>query len=255
MDDPGRQIVEWLRARVAAADARGLVVGLSGGLDSSVVARLCQIAMPAQVLAAILPCHSDPRDEADARALAEHFGIPTIRIDLQPVFDALIERVREGLAPLPIDPLEPSSHEGQDNRARLSVSNVKPRLRMTALYNIAESLDYLVIGTVNRSAIAVGQFTKHGDGAADLLPLGNLLKGDVRQLGTALGIPRRIVEKPAGAGLWVGQTDEDEMGFGYADLERYLVRGPDGVAPALALRLERTIRRHEHKRPAGPMPE
>jgi NAD+ synthase len=253
MDDPGRQIVAWLRTRVAAAGAHGLVVGLSGGLDSSVVARLCQIALPAQVLGAILPCHSDPQDDADAAYLAEHFGIRTVRIDLQPVFDILVEHLRNGLARVPNESAE--EDDAGENRARLSLSNLKPRLRMTTLYNIAETLNYLVAGTTNRSALAVGQFTKHGDGAADILPLGTILKSDVRQLATALGVPRRIAEKPAGAGLWVGQNDEDEMGFSYDDLEHYLVQGPEGVAPALALRLERTIRRNEHKRQTGAMPE
>jgi NAD+ synthase len=131
-------------------------------------------------------------------------------------------------------------------------ANVKPRLRMTALYYVANSLNYLVAGTGNRSELTIGYFTKHGDGGVDLLPLGSLMKSEVRLLAVDLGVPRAILDKPPSAGLWAGQTDEAEMGFGYADLERYLTRGPEGVAPALALRLERMIRANEHKRAMAP---
>jgi NAD+ synthase len=89
----------------------------------------------------------------------------------------------------------------------------------------------------------------------DLLPLGTMLKAEVRMLAVELGVPRSIIDKPPSAGLWAGQTDEGDMGFSYADLERYLVRGPEGVAPALALRLERMIRATEHKRQMPPVPE
>jgi NAD+ synthase len=135
-----------------------------------------------------------------------------------------------------------------DVKARLPLANVKPRLRMSALYFIANSLNYLVVGTGNRSELTVGYFTKYGDGGADLLPLGRLLKSEVRELAADLEIPQSIIDKAPSAGLWAGQTDEDEMGFSYGDLERYLIDGPQGVAPALAMRIERLMRTTEHKR-------
>jgi NAD+ synthase len=122
------------------------------------------------------------------------------------------------------------------------------------LYFLANSLGYLVAGTGNRSELTIGYFTKHGDGGVDVLPIGHLFKSDVRQLAKDLGIPQSIVDKAPSAGLWVGQTDEAEMGFGYADLERYLSSGPEAVSPALALRLERSIRASEHKRSLPPTP-
>ena len=126
---------------------------------------------------------------------------------------------------------------------------------MAALYYVANSLEYLVAGTGNRCELTIGYFTKHGDGAVDLLPIGHLLKSEVRTLAEQLGVPRSVIEKPPTAGLWPGQTDEAEMGFSYADLERYLTHGPEGVSPALALRLERMIRASEHKRALAPTPE
>ena len=115
----------------------------------------------------------------------------------------------------------------------MPIANVKPRLRMTTLYFLANTLNYLVAGTGNRSELAIGYFTKHGDGGVDLLPIGDLLKGDVRAAARDLGVPEPIIDKAPSAGLWAGQTDEGEMGFSYAELERYLTKGPETVAPAL----------------------
>ncbi len=255
MDNRGKQISDWLRTRVLAAGARGLVVGLSGGIDSAVVARLCQMAMPGQVLGAMMPCQSDPGDEADAALVASHFAIPAVRLDLQPAFEQLIGSLRETLATIPSEQRPQLAEEEIERRTRVPLGNIKPRLRMTALYFLANSLNYLVAGTANRSEISIGCFTKYGDGGVDLLPLGTMLKAEVRLLAVDLGVPRSIIEKPPSAGLWAGQTDEGDMGFSYAELERYLVRGPDGVAPALALRLERMIRSTEHKRQLPPVPE
>jgi NAD+ synthase len=246
-------IAEWIRQQVTAANARGLVVGLSGGLDSAVVARLCQIAMPANVVAAILPMHSDPRDEQDAELIIKQFGLPVVRIDLAPAYDLLVNDLKTLFLQLPRD--QAPVNDSADLKARLPLANIKPRLRMSTLYFIANSLNYLVVGTGNRSELTIGYFTKHGDGAVDLLPLGRLLKSEVRELAADLEIPRSIIEKAPSAGLWAGQTDEEEIGFSYGDLERYLASGPEGAAPALAMRIERLIRTTEHKRAQALMPK
>jgi NAD+ synthase len=242
------RIADWLRAEVTAAGAKGLVLGLSGGVDSAVVVRLCQLAMPDHVLALIMPCHSDPRDESDARLVADRFGVPTVTIDLGAAYDRLAKDLQSALDDLPAAMTPAPAIEPVDIRARVPLANVKPRLRMTALYFFANSLNYLVAGTGNRSELTIGYFTKYGDGGVDVLPIGSLLKAEVRALAEYLDVPRAVIDKAPSAGLWLGQTDEDEMGFTYADLDRYLLRGPDGIAPALALRLERMIRATEHKR-------
>jgi len=247
-------IAEWIQQQVALASGRGIVVGLSGGLDSAVVARLCQIAMPSRVMAAILPCHSDPRDERDAKLVATHFGLPVVHIDLAPTYDLLVNDLKTMFLLIPDDQAA-DTEPAPDLEAGLPLANIKPRLRMSALYFIANSLNYLVAGTGNRSELTIGYFTKYGDGAVDLLPLGRLLKSEVRELAADLEIPQSIIDKPPSAGLWPGQTDEEEMGFTYGDLERYLNDGPDAVAPALAMRIERLIRSTEHKRVQALMPE
>jgi NAD+ synthase len=246
------EIVDWLRRRLNAAGARGYVVGLSGGLDSAVVMRLCQLAAPGHVVGLVMPCGSDPRDEDDARAVAEQFGVPVSTIDLEAAHDVFAGELRAALDGLPAENAarNPADHDGKIARA-----NVRPRLRMISLYFVANSLGYLVAGTGNRSELTIGYFTKHGDGGVDVLPIGHLFKSDVRKLAKELNIPQSIIDKPPSAGLWQGQLDEAEMGFSYADLESYLTDGPEGVSPALALRLERSIRSSEHKRSMPPTPE
>jgi NAD+ synthase len=230
------------------------VFGLSGGIDSAVVARLCQLASPGNVAGVLMPCHSDPRDESDARLVADHFQIPTIRIDLAPSYDQFTATLQLAAKDLPKDQLPDAAHQSADLKAQLPLANVKPRLRMTTLYFVANTLNYMVAGTGNRSELSIGYFTKYGDGGVDLLPIGDLLKSEVRAAARALGVPDPVIDKAPSAGLWLGQTDEAEMGFTYAELEDYLTKGPQTVSPALAMRIERLMRGSEHKRALAPSP-
>jgi NAD+ synthase len=242
-----------MRRQLVSAGARGFVVGLSGGVDSAVVLRLAQLAAPHATLGLMLPCHSDPRDEEDAAMVAAHFSAPTQRIDLSGTYDALIAPLQRAVRSIPGHVAQAPAADPP--HAHLPSANVKSRLRMTSLYFAANSLGYLVAGTGNRAELAVGYFTKYGDGAADVLPLGRLLKSDVRALARELGVPPAIAERPAGAGLWTGQNDEQEMGFTYIELERYLNDGPQAVSPALAMKIERLMRASEHKRRLPAMPD
>ena len=242
-----------MRRQLTAAGGRGFVVGLSGGVDSAVVAKLAQLAAPGHVVAAILPSHSDPRDEQDAALVAQHFSLTSVRVDLSGMYDAAIGALMPAVQSLP--PNLSGTVPDDPIQARRPLANVKPRLRMTALYFLANRLDYLVAGTGNRSELSIGYFTKHGDGGSDLLPIGRLLKSEVRLLARELKVPSTIVERTPSAGLWLGQRDEDEMGFTYAQLERYLEEGPQGVSPALAMKIERLIRASEHKLQLPPMPD
>ena len=247
-------IVEWLRQQLARSGARGFVFGLSGGIDSAVVARLCQLASPGNVAGVLMPCHSDGRDEGDARLVADQFQIPTIRVDLAPSYDRFTETLLQAVNDLPRELFPDSAHQTEDLKAKLPLANVKPRLRMTTLYFVANTLNYMVVGTGNRSELSIGYFTKYGDGGVDLLPIGNLLKSEVRTAARALGVPDPVIDKAPSAGLWLGQTDEAEMGFTYAELEDYLTKGPQTVSPALAMRIDRLMRSSEHKRALAPTP-
>lgn len=244
----------WLRERVTTAGAGGLVVGLSGGVDSAVVLRLAQLAMPGAVLGVVMPCHSTPQDEADARLVARHFEAPVVQVDLDAPYDAVMAALEHSRAALP-DALAATSNG--DQRLHLALANVKPRLRMTSLYHLANVLGFLVAGTGNRSELLIGYYTKYGDGGVDLLPIGNLLKSRVRSLATYLEVPPAVIDKAPSAGLWPGQTDEHEMGFGYDELERYVTDGPATVDPATADRIRRLIDASAHKgapAPVAPLP-
>jgi NAD+ synthase len=124
---------------------------------------------------------------------------------------------------------------------------------MASLYFLANSLNYLVAGTGNRSEIALGYFTKYGDGGVDVLPIGGLLKTEVRALAVELGVPQCVITKAPTAGLWVGQTDEAEMGFSYEMLDAYLARGAGAVPAKVAGRIDRLQRNSDHKRAVPPI--
>jgi NAD+ synthase len=237
------EIVSWIRMKVEEAGATGTVVGLSGGVDSAVVGALCKMAFPETTLGLIMPCHSLKEDVEDAMLVARKFGIEVKLVDLSKAFESIYEAlegkgVQEGILDIP-------------------TANIKPRLRMITLYYYASKLRRLVVGTGNRSEISVGYFTKYGDGGVDILPIGGLLKSEVRALAAELGVPRKIMEKPPSAGLWAGQTDEGEMGITYEMLDGIIKAMDSGdissFDPELVEKVKLMIERSEHKRNPPPI--
>jgi len=213
------------------------VVGMSGGIDSSVLAVLCQRAFPQNMLGVLLPCYSNQEDEEHAQIVANKFSIPTKIVVLDTVFDTLVKA-------LPSDRVESTG-------SRLAKANLKVRLRMLTLYYLANQLKYMVAGSSNRSELSIGYFTKYGDGGVDIMPLGNRVKGQVRELASFLGIPQQIIDKPPSAGLWEGQTDEGELGLSYEELDRYLVTGE--ASNELRKKIESMITASNHKRLPPPI--
>lgn len=199
------KLTAFIEEKVENAGAEGVVVGLSGGLDSSTTVFLCVKALgAARVLGVSMPeaGTTNPRDVADARSMANKLGIDFRMVDITPA----VLGVRANLTDFRIG-------------ASLPAANVKPRVRMTTLYYYANLLNRLVVGSGNRSELCTGYFTKYGDGAADLLPLGCLYKTQVKQLAAHLGVPERIIKKVPSAGLWKGQTDEAELGLPYEKID------------------------------------
>jgi NAD+ synthase len=236
MQQLSSRLVDWLTDKAREAGAKGAVVGMSGGIDSSVVAVLCKMAFPDTMLGVLVPCHSIAEDMEHAELVAKKFGIPTETVTIDAVYDSLVST-------LPADP-----NPGR----KLAEANLKPRLRMAAIYFHANRLNYLVVGSGNRCELGIGYFTKYGDGGVDIMPLGNLVKAQVRDLARHLGIPEVIIDKPPSAGLWAGQTDEQEMGLTYDQLDTYFTTGK---APGPVKRkIEERIARNAHKRATPPMP-
>lgn len=265
------RLVKWMRDRVREAGARGVVFGVSGGLDSALVLALAKRAFGRECLALINPCHSIQEDVDDALELVRLFDCPYKVVDLSPVYDAMLASFRsaEGAPESGCEgSASPASVEGSGNCGEtpdgpvastsgfpipLAEANLKPRLRMAAWYYYASLLNYLVVGGSNRAELYVGYSTKHGDSGVDIMPLGNLTKGEVREMAAYLGVPKKILEKAPSAGLWRGQTDEEEMGITYRDLDRYLLGQP--VPQDVREKIERRHRNSEHKRRMPPVPD
>lgn len=222
--------LNWIRERVKAADCTGVVVGESGGKDSATVTALCVRALGKEnVVGITMPCNSLSTDMEHARLVADAFGIKLIEVNIGGAFTTLKNTII-------------NEHELNE----LAVANIKPRLRMTTLYAVAQTLNYLVVGTDNKSEMVMGYFTKWGDGGYDFNPLSDLTMQEVLELGKELGVPEPILTKAPSAGLWEGQTDEKEMGVTYKAIEEYIKTGT--TDPASLEIIEKTNKRTAHKR-------
>jgi NAD+ synthase len=231
---------EFIREYTEKAGKEKVILGISGGIDSALVAALAREALgPRRVVGLILPYHSTPPEEArDAEHLCRMLKIRHKTIEITPMVDAYF------------------SHFPRASLMRRG--NKMARERMSILYDWAAYHDALVLGTSNRTELTLGYFTKFGDGGADLEPIGGLYKCEVRQLGHSLSLPRMILDKPPSAGFWKGQTDEKELGFSYNLLDRFLHlhldKGftPDqlvesGFPPETVVAVVRRIRANRHK--------
>ncbi|MGR6836571.1 NAD(+) synthase [Syntrophomonas erecta] len=231
-------LVNWLREKVEGAGASGVVLGVSGGVDSAVAAVIAKKAFPDRCLGLVLPCESQVSDLMDSQLLLEQFDIPYHIVDLDNAYNFLFTLFESYI--------KVDGQVGQLLRA-----NIKPRLRMLTLYYSAQARNYLVLGTSNRSELMVGYSTKHGDAGVDLQLLGGLLKSQVYELARYLEIPVVIINKVPSGGLWPGQTDEGEMGLTYEQLDHYLASGQGD--PEVAQKIEQLIKTSEHKRHMPPI--
>ncbi|WP_407313791.1 NAD(+) synthase [Desulfosporosinus sp. SB140] len=232
--------VEWLRAKVAEANAKGVVVGISGGVDSAVVTGLCCRAFPDNCIGVIMPSHSNPEDREDALWIAEGFDLRPLEIDLGEAHTSIFNQVKQSL----------SDRDCTLVGEKVSQGNLKARLRMSTLYAVANALNYLVVGTDNAPESYTGYFTKYGDGGVDILPISSLTKTEVRAWAWMLGLPQKIAMRVPTAGLWPGQTDEAEMGLSYDLIDRYLLG--EEVPDKVRERIEALHHQSEHKRNLPP---
>lgn len=222
--------LNFIRQQVDGNGFNGVVIGISGGIDSALVAALCVKALGRDRVTGVwMPAYSQEVHAEDSKKLAEAINMELLTVDLGNPFDAMKEKLSEFIS-----------------LSDLSLGNMKARLRMVTLYAIGNEKRYLVSDTCNRSEIHIGYFTKGGDGLADFNPVASLTKHEVRILSEYLGVPDSIINKAPSADLWAGQTDENEMGFTYEALDRFLLTGE--TDPQSLEKIQRLHRISEHKR-------
>lgn len=243
-DDRINQTIDWLQKKVSEANAQGLIVGVSGGIDSAVAANLIKRAFPQRSMGVIIPINSHDQDVEDGIAVVKTAGLAHAVLDLTKEHQSMMKKVINILADI-----KNISHDSQ----RLSDANLRARLRMSTLYAIANALNYMVVGTDNAAELYTGYFTKYGDGGVDLLPLGKLLKSEVVQWARELGVPEQVIKRPPSAGLWEGQTDEAEMGITYDAIDAFL--SGNHISNDDYVRLKSMHEKTEHKRQLPPLPE
>ena len=198
-------IINFIKTKVNEANCDGIVVGLSGGIDSTLAAYLaCEALGKDKVFGIIMPSTTKPtEDKIHGIEIAQHLGIDYKEIAIDSILNEFLSMTQ----------LE------NDN---LAIGNLKARIRMSIIYYYANHKNYLVSGTGNKSEILIGYFTKHGDGACDIEPIGDLYKTDVYELSKSLDVPQEIIDKPPRAGLWNNQTDEEEIGMSYDLIDQIL---------------------------------
>ena len=228
-------LVKWIRQQVAESKLNGVVVGVSGGIDSAVVAALAQQACPDNYLVLSLPCFSSAETLHNTNLLIETLNLNSKTVDLSTQYDTFIHHIED-----------PSITNSSEHSLAVATGSLKARLRMVTLYYLAQTLNYLVLGTDNAAEWYLGYFTKYGDGAADLVPLIHMTKQDVVKMAALLHIPSTIIQAQPTADLWPGQTDEGELGFAYHDVDKYLQR--EAVSPIVAKKIDQWHVANEHKR-------
>lgn len=233
-------VVAWLREQVELSHTNGILVGLSGGIDSSVVACLIKRAFPENSIGVILPCKSNDKDKEDAEAVAKACDIDYIEVELSEAHKNIFDAVTTALG-------------DRGEKRRLTDANLRARLRMSTLYTVGNDIGYLVAGTDNAAELLTGYFTKYGDGGVDILPLAHLTKREVFEWAEYLGVPQSVIKRQPSAGLWEGQTDESEMGVTYDAIDAYIEGNP--VSDEDKKIIERMNTVTEHKRVMPPMPK
>lgn len=249
VDEEIAKRVRFLKDYVRSAGATGLLIAISGGLDSAVAAGLCKRAtdeltqetgMEYMTLGVFQP-YGEQEDIDHSYETAKAFGLThTVETNIEDTVDEIALEVEHGMKSI-----------GQFRHLSIpGKGNVKARTRMVMQYALSFELNLLVVGTDHASESIAGFFTKWGDGAVDVMPLSSLNKRQIRQIAASIGVPEDIINKAPTAGLWAGQNDEQEMGVSYEDNSDYLEG--KSVDPASQKRLESHFKKTEHKR--SPIP-
>ena len=237
--------VKWLREKVKESKTKGLVVGVSGGIDSAVVCYLIKKAFPDNCMGVIMEVKSNPKDREDALKVINGCNIEYLDLDLTIPQESILNIVTNSMK---------AKNLYKEEYFKMTDANLRARVRMSTIYTVANNLGYLVVGTDNAAEIHTGYFTKYGDGGVDLVPLANLTKREVYEWAKVLGVHKDVINKAPSAGLWDGQTDENEMGTTYNMIDAVVEGKLEQVPQKDKDIIDRLHRISEHKRqtPAKP---
>jgi len=243
-------VKQFITAKVTEAGAEGVVIGVSGGMDSAVVLKIATLLFKSDKISAVfLPESTTPAQDAkDARVIAKECKVKLMEIKIDPILKSFLD------------------HNIVKNPLPLALGNLKARIRMNILFLIANSQNRVVLGTSNKSELMLGYFTKYGDGASDIAPLGDLYKSQVYGLAKYLTLPKSICSKPPTAGLVANQTDEDELGLDYGTIDKILFglernSSTEKLAKMLEqpeaeiLRIKHRVENNRHKRKFPKIPK
>lgn len=224
LEEVEKKIIKGIKEYVGT---KKVFIGISGGIDSAITAFLCVKALGRKQVFGILMPYGSQKDIQDSFSVVKQLNIKYFQKDIKPIVDQF--KIAD---------------------SKFVKANIMSRVRMTVLYAYANHQNGLVVGTTNKSEMAVGYFTKYGDGGCDLEPIANLYKKEVFEIAKILNVPKDIINKKPTAGLWNDQTDEDEFGFTYSDLDRFLEG--ELLAPELESKIKYLIEFSQHKRRLPP---
>ena len=237
MENEVNLIIDWIRNYVGNSGAKGVVIGNSGGKDSAVVIALCVKALGIKnVLTVAMPCSSNPQDLEDAKLIADTFGAQMLTVDLSSVYENLCLEIESTIT---------------NNLLTEATINIRPRLRMTTLYTIAQQNNFLVAGTGNACEQFIGYTTKWGDNASDFNPIAEFTVSKVLKIGKSLGVPNKILNKAPNDGLGSG-NDEEKLGITYKEIEEYIATGKTENLTSME-KIEKMHKQTEHKRKLIPV--
>lgn len=242
------KVLRWLADYKEETKCKGVVLGISGGKDSTVVGMLAKKIWGDNVYGVIMP-NGEQADYDDAVEVASTIGIQHAVVNIGTTMNTLLLNIENVLGVNPNG--EPDWFENAPKISEKALTNIPPRIRMTVLYAIAQTLGYRVIGTGNASEIFIGWTTKWGDGAHDLNPIAHLTCTEVVEIGKLLAkefeLDEKFVSKPPSDGL-TGKTDEDNFGFTYEELDKYIANDHSSLSEETILKIKRMHENSEHKR-------